>query len=86
MPDLPFVSFGNDELERLPTVEKGDLVVCTRCGDKHPLKAGTNPETGEEVTVLLFYNCGDAAYLGAVQGRALVEVLAQEDIEGSRGS
>lgn len=69
---IPFVAFGNGELESRPVASEGDLVNCTVCGGTHPLRCATNTETGEKTDTLMFYTCGDKSYLGAVAGKLVV--------------
>lgn len=75
MGDVPYVGFSGDTLARQPRVHKGDIVECPRCGGEHILYAC---DDGSET--LLFYNCGDNTYLGAVAGRLVIGIPA--DISG----
>lgn len=67
MNGVPFVAFSNDTLDRQPRVHKGDIVECPHCGGEHILCAC---DDGSEI--LLFYNCGGDAYLGAIGGRLTI--------------
>ena len=67
MNDTPFIGFSNATLDRQPKVQKGDIVECPHCGGEHPLYAC---DDGNEI--LLFYDCGDNSYLGAIDGRSVI--------------
>jgi len=72
--DVPFVAFGNDELAGRPHVQVGDLVTCTQCGESHQLQASEQilvDGTRTPSDLLLFYDCGDSAYLAAIKGALL---------------
>ncbi len=75
----PYIGFGNDTLGKLPRVTVGQKIVCPRCGLLHELEAGKN-DRGEPVDTLLFYRCGEKAYLGAVAGRLTIKV--KPDVSG----
>jgi len=66
---IPFVAFGNEELEKGPKIKKGDAVVCSLCKKRHFVKQGKNSETGKESDLLQFYKCGMTYYLVGVDGR-----------------
>lgn len=76
----PFIGFGYDTLEPLPTVAKGQLIQCPTCHEQHELYCGKNSATGEESTLLLFYRCTGQTYLAAVQGKLVTGVEA--DVKG----
>lgn len=67
-------SIGQDELEQCPYVEEGDEIHCPTCDGRHTLEAATKQD-GSKSTLLLFYRCGKAAYLGAIDHRALVPII-----------
>lgn len=71
MDGIPFIGFDNDTLNRQPRICKGDVVECPHCGGEHIAKAATK-EDGSESKMLLFYTCGDNAYLAAVAGRLVI--------------
>ena len=75
---MAMFGIGNDQLAMLPTIRKGDTVHCPHCNGAHELKAGTNQETGEE-SDLLFYNCGETAYLASMRGKSLMSVFNREE-------
>ncbi len=62
-------SFSNKELGTKPKIAIGDTITCPRCGGHHTLRGGKNAQTGEETDTILYYLCGDKAYLAAVTGR-----------------
>lgn len=64
-----FVTFGNGELKSKPDVKEGDLVMCSACGEQHPLECGTSD--GVKNNIIMFYRCGGKCYLGAVGGKAV---------------
>lgn len=65
------LAIGNEELAKLPLAQKGDMIDCPHCPDKHPLECGTNSKTGKEDESLLFYRCKDKLYLAAIDGKLL---------------
>jgi hypothetical protein len=69
----PYIGFGNDQLEGKPIVHAGDVFLCRQCGQLHELKGGTD-ENGEVTELLLFYNCGEKAYLAAVANKLVIDV------------
>ncbi len=69
MEDIPFVSFGNDELEAAIDLKKDDTIVCPHCTKFHKVKCGIDTKTGKETDTLLFYNCGEKTYLAGVNGK-----------------
>lgn len=73
MNDIPFVAYGNDELERKPHINEGDKIICPHCGKEHEVQAGTNAETGKKTDLLLFYHCGDNVFLAGVAGKNVME-------------
>jgi hypothetical protein len=77
--DTPYIGFSNDTLQKLPKVNKGDKVFCIKCGGEHPLECGTDSK-GHESSIIMFYKCGDTAYLGAVDG--CCTVLKKADVSG----
>jgi len=67
----PYIGFGNDTLARLPVAHKGQEIDCPNCHGKHELQAGKTKD-GEESALMLFYECGNSLYVGAVAGRLIV--------------
>lgn len=80
MSDTPFIWFGNNTLLSLPTVHKGDFIVCPTCQQKHELYCGKDADTNEESDLLMFYKCGSQSYLGALAGKLITGVEA--DVSG----
>jgi len=77
--ETPYIGFSNETLSKLPPVKKGDMVFCSNCGNQHPLECGT--VNGKEDTTLMFYNCGEESFLGAVAGKCVV--LKKADVSGT---
>ena len=70
---IPYIGFGNDQLEKMPIAEEGMLIECKKCGKDHPLKCGKD-EKGDKSNLLMFYNCMDKIYLGALAGKFVFDV------------
>ena len=64
-----FIAFGNDELDESPPLKAGEMILCPHCGQGHSVSGGTDSQTGEPTEMLLFYRCGDSAYLAGIDGR-----------------
>ncbi len=79
MKKTPWIAFGNDTLEKLPLAHKGQEIDCPQCHGKHELQAGKTKD-GEESMLLLFYECGNSLYMGAVAGRLTIGQKA--DVSG----
>lgn len=79
MKEIPYIGFGNETLEKLKDVEEGDMITCPRCGKQHVLKAGTD-EKGNKTDVILFYECGNEVYLGAINGKLVAGI--KPDVKG----
>ncbi len=77
MSKTPYIGFDNATLEGLPLAAVGDLVQCPHCDDEHRLRDSKPPG-------LLFYECGDKVYLGAVGGRLITQHLSEHgpDVSG----
>ena len=69
---IPYIGFGNDELADLATIKEGDEVMCPRCNGRHRLVGGTSE--GKRTTLLMFYECNGATYLGALNGKLVAHV------------
>lgn len=70
MSKIPFISFGNDELERMPDL--GEEVICPHCGKMHKVeyaKKILDDGTQVEDKTLAFVRCGDKSYLVGVNGK-----------------
>lgn len=80
MADLPFVAFGNDELQPLPLApEEGGLVECPCCHHRHGIHWGRT-EDGSPTRLLGAVSCVNGeSYLVAVAGKLLASK------EASRG-
>lgn len=63
------IGFSNDELDKCPPLKIGEMILCPHCGGAHVVSGGKNKDTGEETDLLLFYNCGESAYLAGVSGK-----------------
>lgn len=75
MGEIPYIGYGNDTLEKLPSVFPGYKFKCPRCGEEHELEAADDGRF-----LIGFYRCGGQAYLGAVNGRLVVK--AKVDVSG----
>lgn len=64
----PFIAFTNPELDESPPLHIGEAILCPHCGGAHVVSGGIN-EAGVEEETLLFYKCGDSAYLAGVASR-----------------
>lgn len=62
------IAFGNDELEDSPPLHIGEAILCPNCGGSHIVSGGINQD-GQEEETLLFYKCGETAYLAGIDGR-----------------
>jgi len=71
----PYIGFSNSTLDKMPKVQVGHTFICIRCKEVHKL------EPADDGSFLLgFYRCGGKSYLGAVNGRLVVD--AKLDISG----
>ena len=73
---IPYVGFGNDQLNGEPKCKEGDMVECPHCNQQHPVEFATNCDTGQPSSLLAFYDCGDKSYLAAVAGRFVTGLKA----------
>lgn len=67
---IPFVSFGNEELAKLPAL--GKKVLCPRCGKTHRVTYGKRKlDDGTEVEnrTIAFYKCRGKLFLASVDGK-----------------
>jgi hypothetical protein len=62
---IPFVGVGNDELEELPELLAGQLIVCKRCGKKHRVI------DGEPAGIIQGVRCGSKLFVVGIKGRLL---------------
>jgi hypothetical protein len=69
---IPFVAFGNEELERSPRISSGDFIKCPKCRKMHMVRGGKDAH-GKEDDVLLAYVCGGNSYLAGVKGRNVMK-------------
>lgn len=72
MGEIPFVAFGNDELEKKPELTKYDSIKCAECGQTHRMECGIDQKTGKESDLILFYTCGPKSYLAGVAGKSVL--------------
>lgn len=75
----PYIGFGNATLRKLPRVAEGDEIHCPHCNGYHVLETSKD-ERGEPSTLLMFYQCGDKMYLGAIEGRLVAH--SKPDVSG----
>jgi len=71
--NIPFTSFGNDELAGKP--ELGKTITCPHCGKVHDIVYGEKvlPDgTTEPSKLLAFYTCGEKTYLAGVNGKNIM--------------
>jgi hypothetical protein len=72
MKGVPFVAFGNEELDENERI--GKTVKCPKCGKRHTVKYGEAVEpdgTRTLCNLLGFVNCGKSTYLVSVRGRKI---------------
>jgi len=67
-----WVAFGNNELEKLPDMKKGDVIICSHCGKKHKVKAFKDKDGND--TNMFAYECGEKLYLAGVDGKNILGV------------
>ncbi len=73
MKDIPFVAYGNNELENNPSAAKGDLIVCPGCKGNHEISYGKD-ENGIESDLIMFYKCGKKSFLAGVNGNLIPNI------------
>lgn len=73
----PYVGYSNASLAKCPKVVPGQYFRCEKCARKHRLQTGKN-RSGS--SVLMFYRCKGASYLGAVDGKLIVDI--KPDVSG----
>ncbi len=81
MSDVPYIGFGNETLNKLPTVLAGDKIECVKCGGEHELLPPDGWKEGDEQPIVLFYKCDDKSYLAAIAGKLIINV--RSDVSGS---
>ena len=69
MSDTPFVSFGNDELDKARHI--GEQEKCPSCGELHDVEYGRDVHTGEQSKTLAFVKCGDKTFLVGLNGKRI---------------
>lgn len=62
MTEVPYIGFGNDELEDAPKVKAGDKAPCPHCGELTEVRDG-NPPTLQFIT-----HCG-SSWLAGIQNK-----------------
>lgn len=70
MSNIPFVSFGNDEIDEAPLL--GETIICRLCGEEHPVKYGKRVlKDGTKIPdkTLAFFKCEGKTYLCGINGR-----------------
>jgi len=70
MDNIPFFAVGNGELDGNKKLKKDDLIDCPHCSQKHSVKLSKN-EAGEEVSTIMYYNCGENSYLCGIGGKVI---------------
>lgn len=80
MSDVPFIGFGNETLDKLPPVSVGDKIECVKCGGEHELLPTDDWKPGDGEPILLYYKCGDKAFIAALAGKLIVNVRV--DVSG----
>ena len=68
----PYIGFSGTTLSKQQRMAAGQQITCPTCGGKHALECGMR--AGKESDMLLFYRCGDSAFLAAVDGRSIMDV------------
>jgi len=84
---IPFIAFGNDELEKMPDL--GKEAVCPHCGKKHKVEYGKKvlgDGTKVEDKTLAYVQCGDEVYLVGVNGKDITSRLNFEGVTKRRGN
>lgn len=78
--NIPFITFGNDELEKMPDL--GEEIVCPHCGKKHKVEYGKKvlrDGTKVEDKMLAFVQCRDEIYLVGVNRKDITSCLKDGD-------
>lgn len=70
---IPFISYGNDQLKKLPKVKEGHKIICPDCKKIHKLKCSLDKD-GNKSNDLMYYNCGGESYVAAVDGRLILNI------------
>ena len=71
--NIPYTSFGNDELVGKP--ELGKTITCPHCGKVHDIQYRETllpDETTKPSKALAFYNCGEKVYLVGVNAKNIL--------------
>ena len=70
---LPYVAFGNDELEACDKIAAGNKVTCDKCGKKHVVT-----EAGDGL--LQFVKCRGKSFLVGVSGRNVMHRFSKKGV------
>ena len=68
----PYIGFSNEQLKQFPQAKEGMLVECKKCGKDHRLKCSKDAQ-GNKINIMMFYECGNKVYLGAVNGKLVFQ-------------
>lgn len=69
---IPFVSIGQDELDRSPDVSEDGMVICNNCGKLHKIQYGEEvlaDGTKKPSMTLGFVRCDGKSFIAAVNGK-----------------
>ena len=66
---IPFVAFGNNELDEKPLA--GDKAKCPKCGKYHKIKFGTDKKTDKTSYIIGYVDCGKDCYMVSLNGRLI---------------
>jgi len=67
-----YIGFGNDTLNKLQEVKEESLILCPNCNSPHELKCGIS--NGIKSNTIMFFNCGDKVYIGAINGKLITGI------------
>lgn len=70
---IPYIGFGNEQLEKQPILRDGDGIICPHCGDVHHVQAGIN-DKGQKTDSLLSFNCGEETCLAGINGKLIIGI------------
>ena len=65
--DVPFVAIGNNELDQLPSLVPGQLMLCPRkgCGKRHRIRDSV------PAGIIQAVKCGRKVYMVGIKGKKL---------------